>query len=225
MNDHTQPLLSARNLNVSRGNESVFTDLNFDVKPGETVAILGRSGEGKTTLLYTIAGLLKPDSGDIYFNGKSVKNFTSKEQREFRINSVGFVMQFSELIPELTLLENVMVPSLLIGDNRAQARNNALKLLSEMEISPATASRKPHEVSGGQQQRTAIARALLRNPPLLLADEPTGALDRDTADIVSNLLFSRVEERKTALITVTHDRVLAEKMNRVLHIERGKIYE
>lgn len=215
--------LEARNLSVALSDRVLFSKVNLVVAPGQKVAIVGRSGEGKSTLLHALAGLLEPQEGQVFINGTPLEGLSPRQKARLRIDSLGFVMQFSELIPELSLLENVMVPGLLAGDKKSQLAHHATDCLASVELTGAVIHRKPSEVSGGQLQRAAIARALSRRPSIIFADEPTGALDHATSQTVLNLLIEQVELFHTALVVVTHDREIVDQMDCTYQLDRGAL--
>lgn len=205
------------------GNErSVLDRITASFLPGEFVAIRGRSGSGKTTLLNLLAGIDEPSEGAIYYGDLSFGELTREQRTLFRRDHIGFVFQFFNLIPTLTLLENVLLPAELAKRDHAVAQQEAAELLERVGL----AGREDDftdTLSGGEQQRVAIARAMILQPLVILADEPTGNLDRDTGDAVMNLLNTLREETGTLLIMVTHSHSLAEQSDRVLLLENGKL--
>jgi len=200
---------------------SVLRGLNVEVAPGEKVFLCGQSGAGKTTLLYVLGGLEKPTHGDVLVHGKSLYHGSAKERALARNRSMGFVFQHYFLLPELTALENVMLPA-LIGGRHAEAR--ALELLDRVGLTPRL-HHLPTELSGGEQQRVAIARALINDPGILYADEPTGNLDAATGSGVMDMLMSVVAESQKTLVVVTHDQSLAKLGDRRLILKEGKLEE
>lgn len=217
--------VEARALAVRFFDRPIFQDLHLTVAAGSTVALTGRSGEGKTTLLHVLAGLLEPTEGSVKIHGKDPYAMSETDASTFRLRNLGFVFQSADLVPELTLQENVALPSLLAGGKRKPAMAAALELLSEMGIDDDTARRKPVQVSGGQQQRCAIARAVSTSPQVIFADEPTGALDAETTQAVLDLLLDKVRTLGTTLIVVTHDADVAGAMDRQLELREGTLYE
>jgi lipoprotein-releasing system ATP-binding protein len=200
----------------------VLRDLSFEIGRGERVAILGQSGIGKSTLLYVLGTLDHPSEGKVWFDGEDVFARDSQGLARFRNDSLGFVFQFHHLLPEFTALENVMMPGLLRGLGFEPMRERAAAILAEVELS----HRESHPVgklSGGERQRVAVARALVLDPPLLLADEPTGNLDPATAERVGDLLLRLNESRGTALVVVTHNAELARRMGRALVLDAGRL--
>jgi lipoprotein-releasing system ATP-binding protein len=200
----------------------VLKDLSLEVGRGERIAILGQSGIGKSTLLYVLGTLDHPNEGRVWFDGEDVFARSSEELARFRNASLGFVFQFHHLLPEFSALENVMMPGLLRGLGFGETRERAAAILAEVELS----HRLHHPVgklSGGERQRVAVARALVLDAPLVLADEPTGNLDPGTAERVGDLLVRLNESRGTALVVVTHNALLARRMGRALVLERGRL--
>jgi lipoprotein-releasing system ATP-binding protein len=200
----------------------VLRDLSLSVERGERVAILGQSGIGKSTLLYVLGTLDRPSEGHVWFEGEDVFARDGESLARFRNASLGFVFQFHHLLPEFTALENVMMPGLLRGLGFAEMQERAAAILGEVELS----HRLTHPVgklSGGERQRVAVARALVLDPPLVLADEPTGNLDPGTAERVGDLLLRLNESRGTALVVVTHNAELARRMGRALVLRDGRL--
>jgi putative ABC transport system ATP-binding protein len=192
------------------------------VRAGERVAILGPSGSGKSTLLNLVSGIDLPDSGTVRVGNADLATLSERERTLFRRNHVGFVFQFFNLLPTLTVLENLLLPLELTGS--ADGRERALALLASVGLEQR-ADTFPDRLSGGEQQRVAIARALVHGPDLLLADEPTGNLDEDTGERVVELLDDLVRKSGTTLVVVTHSRELARRMDRILRVDHGKLLE
>ncbi|MCF6253882.1 MAG: lipoprotein-releasing ABC transporter ATP-binding protein LolD [Thiomicrorhabdus sp.] len=203
---------------------TVFTDVNLAIKPGEKVAIVGASGSGKSTLLHILAGLDQPDSGEVLLNGASFSQQKDTPRGRLRNQYMGFVYQFHHLLPELSALENVMLPLRVRRTAAKEAQTTAEKLLTRVGLADR-AHHKSSELSGGERQRVAIARALITEPKCILADEPTGNLDDTSADQVFQLLLELNQEFNTALVIVTHDLALASKMDRQLRLSGGHIQE
>ena len=200
----------------------VLQDINISIESGEMAAITGASGSGKTTLLQILGTLAAPTSGELRFKGENLQAKTEKELAQFRNVSLGFIFQFHHLLPEFSALENVMMPALTAGMTRQQAQPSARKLLAAVELD----QREDHrvsELSGGEQQRTALARALIMGPELLLADEPTGNLDSRAGRLVFDLLQNLCRERSLAVLMVTHNMELADSMDRRLTLRDGSL--
>jgi putative ABC transport system ATP-binding protein len=202
----------------------VLRDLDLEIEAGDFVALMGPSGSGKTTLLNLIGGLDQPTSGTINVAGRQLETLRPKELAKWRAENIGFVFQFYNLLPVLTAQRNVELPLLLTRLNRAQRQKNAGTALQIVGLADR-ASHKPGELSGGQQQRVAIARALVADPTLLVCDEPTGDLDRDTADEILNLLGLLNREHGKTIIMVTHDPKAADHARHVLHLDKGRLVE
>jgi putative ABC transport system ATP-binding protein len=199
-------------------------NLNLEVPRGEFLALMGPSGSGKTTLLNLISGIDTPSSGTLVIDGENISDFSRKQLTKWRSRKVGYIFQLYHLIPVLTAFENVELPLLITSLNRAERRakvEEALDLVGLMDRSHHT----PAELSGGQEQRVAIARALVADPPLLVADEPTGDLDRESANGILSLLQSLSGERGKTIVMVTHDARAAAAAHRTLHLEKGVLLE
>jgi lipoprotein-releasing system ATP-binding protein len=200
----------------------VFEDLNFEIRRGELVALVGESGAGKTTLLHLLAALDTPTRGEVYCLGQRVSKLRSEERAAYRNAKTGFVWQMHYLLPEFSALENVMLPQLIGGRDFPAARRRAQELLGEVGLARA-AARRVGELSGGEQQRVALARALANQPAILLADEPTGNLDHRTAQRVLDLLESLHRIHGLTSVLATHNLELARHATRVLRVENGKL--
>jgi len=204
---------------------TILDQLELEIKAGERIAIVGPSGSGKTTLLNLIGTLDRPDSGKMYFDNQDLSVFSDQQLAKFRNEKIGFVFQMHHLLPQLTLLENILLPTLT--DKKLQGNETmerAQKLISRMGLS-GVSHQKPAELSGGECQRTAVARALINRPKLILADEPTGALDQKSAFNLTDLLVELNREEGVTLIVVTHSMDVAKKMDRIYRIENGKLVE
>lgn len=217
-------MLSAENLRKQvsspEGTLTILDDVSIAIGKGETVAIVGASGAGKSTLLALLAGLDVPSNGSVQLNGAELTALDEDGRAAVRAQHVGFVFQSFHLVPSLTALENVMLPLELAG--KPQARTAAMQALQNVGLQPRS-GHYPNQLSGGEQQRVAIARAFVTNPAVLFADEPTGNLDSTTGEKVMNLLFELNAASGTTLILVTHDLRLAERCQRVIRLDNGKV--
>jgi lipoprotein-releasing system ATP-binding protein len=200
----------------------VLKGLDLDIVQGESLAILGVSGAGKSTLLHIIGTLDHPTSGMVSFDGIDVFNWDEIKLAAFRNKKIGFVFQFNNLLPEFSSVENVMMPLLIGGSSKKEALKQAGALLDEVGLGDRI-THKPGELSGGEQQRVAVARALIMEPEILLADEPTGNLDTETGKKVEDVLISMNKRRRITLIVVTHNKTLAERMSQSIGLRDGKI--
>src|SRR5271157_1815253 len=203
---------------------AVFEDLDFEIGKGELVALIGESGSGKTTLLHLLAALDTPTRGEVYFEGGRLSEFGEEERAVYRNTRLGFVWQMSYLLPEFTALENVMLPQLIRGRGSAEARERARQLLAEVGLEQGSL-RRVGELSGGEQQRVALARALANQPAVLLADEPTGSLDRRTAQRVVELLERLHRDHHLTSVLATHNPDLARRAQRILRLANGRLEE
>ena len=215
-------MIEIENINKSYGSLQVLRDVCVDIHQGEVVSIVGPSGAGKTTLLQIIGTLDRPDSGSIIFNGTDVLKLKGRELAHFRNRNIGFVFQFHQLLPEFTALENVAVPALLGGTKQSEAYKRAGELLQYMGLSERI-NHKPAQLSGGESQRVAVARALINNPSVILADEPSGSLDSQNKRELHDLFFRLRSEMNQTFVIVTHDEQLAQQADRVLHMRDGAI--
>ena len=213
-------------LAVAKVEQAVLKGVSFQIEQGESLAIIGPSGSGKTTLLNLLGTLDTADQGQLTFDGQSIDAYSPKKLALFRNQEIGFVFQTHHLLPQLNVLENVMLPTLAFGNKKArnQSENLALKWLDKVGLSDKI-DKLPAQLSGGECQRVAVVRALVNQPKLILADEPTGSLDQESADQLSKLLLQISQEEKVSLVVVTHSEKLANKMQRVLELKDGKIVE
>jgi lipoprotein-releasing system ATP-binding protein len=201
---------------------TVLQDLDFDLRPRETVAIIGASGIGKSTLLHIMGTLDRPDSGSLHFDGENIFDYPDTRLAKFRNESIGFVFQFHHLLSEFSALENTMMPALIQGWSRRRAAEAAMKILGRVGLQERL-SYRVGKLSGGEQQRVALARALVLRPPVLLADEPTGNLDRANSEQVHRLLLELNAEIGMTLVVVTHNLELAARMSRRVTLSEGRL--
>ncbi len=218
------PVLQAVDLSQTfsdgRLNVEVLKAIDFEVMEGEQIAIVGTSGSGKSTLLHLLGGLSKPTRGEVWVDGQNISALSAKKQGILRNYALGFVYQFHHLLPEFSALENVAMPLLIRGTDRSEAEDRAAKLLQQTGLGQRL-EHKPGELSGGERQRAAVARALVTQPKCVLADEPTGNLDHQTADHMHGMMAELNQQYGTALVVVTHDRKLAARMVRQLRLVDG----
>ena len=200
----------------------VIQNLDLEVKPGESVSIVGASGSGKSTLLHIMGGLDTPSSGEVRLMGQPLKDVSQKDLGLLRNQHLGFVYQFHHLLPEFTALENVKMPLLIGKVNKAEAEKRAIEMLEKVGLG-SRIDHRPSELSGGERQRAAIARALVTKPKCLLADEPTGNLDRKNAQVILDLMLDLQRELGTAVVVVTHDPRLAARCDRLVELIDGRI--
>ena len=212
----------AREYSTGSSRQVVFDRLTFSVEQGETVALLGASGSGKTTLLNLISGIDTPGSGKVLLNGVDVHGLAEPARTLLRRQHIGFVFQFFNLIPTLKVGENVALPLELLGEEDSKAEQRAAALLDDVGLG-GLSGRYPETLSGGEQQRAAIARALAHRPALLLADEPTGNLDEDTGDRIIELLTDLARQQGTTMLLVTHSNRVAQAADRVLRLSHGRV--
>lgn len=217
-------MIEARNIVKRYGDLEVLRGVDLDIAQGEIVSIVGPSGAGKTTLLQIIGTLETPNGGEVCYEGKNVLSLKDRELAHFRNRNIGFVFQFHQLLPEFTMLENVAIPALLGGDNRSDAYARAKHLLERMHLSDRL-DHKPSQLSGGECQRVAVARALINSPKVILADEPSGSLDSQNKQELHRLFFELRDELNQTFIIVTHDEGLAAQADRIMHMRDGMIVD
>ena len=215
-------MIQTEGITKSFGALQVLKGIDLTINKGEVVAIVGPSGAGKTTLLQIIGTLDAPDSGRLVINGTETRRLGDKELAAFRNRNIGFVFQFHQLLPEFTALENVMIPALIAREKPAVAEKRAKEILDFMNLSDRMAH-KPAELSGGEKQRVAVARALINNPAVILADEPSGSLDTKNKEELHALFFELRDQMNQTFVIVTHDEQLATNTDRVIHIRDGVV--
>ena len=215
-------MIEIKNIHKSYGSLEVLKGIDAVIEQGEIVAIVGASGAGKTTLLQIVGTLDKTDCGEIRYDGKRVDNLPDREMARFRNGNIGFVFQFHQLLPEFTALENVMIPALIGGRSSSEAEREAKRILDFLSLSDRL-GHKPAQLSGGEKQRVAVARALINRPSVILADEPSGSLDSKNKIELHQLFFDLRNEFKQTFVIVTHDESLAQMADRILFMKDGSI--
>lgn len=215
-------IVEAKNINKSYGTLQVLKDVSLEVDRGEIVSVVGVSGAGKTTLLHIIGSLDRPDSGEVIINNTSLFSLNDKKLSLFRNQHIGFIFQFHHLLPEFSALENVMLPALIAGKSKKEMAPLAHELLERLSLNQRL-THKPSELSGGEQQRVAVARALINNPDLILADEPSGNLDSANAKELHKMFFDLRKEMNQTMIIITHNDELANMADRKIMMKDGRI--
>lgn len=215
-------MLEARNVSLSYGPTPALRDVSLSLEPGRRIALMGPSGCGKSSLLHCLCGLVAPDSGTVAFDGTDLTALSERARSRIRLEKFGVVFQFGDLVPELTLIENVGLPLELLGRSRREAHAAAMSLLDELGVG-AVADQRTGAVSGGQAQRAAVARALVHEPAVVLADEPTGSIDTVTAEAVLDAMTTLTRRIGSALLVVTHDNVVASHLDELVSMNDGVI--
>lgn len=215
-------MLELRNITKSYGPVNVLNGISLTFQQGEIMSIVGPSGAGKTTLLQIAGTLDRPDSGEVLFNGQDLLSLKDRKLSKFRNRNIGFIFQFHQLLPEFSAMENVALPALIAGKSRKTSFNDAERWLTELGLGHRL-SHKPSELSGGEKQRAAIARALINNPTFVFADEPTGSLDSKNRDDIKTIIIGLREKYNQSFVIVTHDAEMADIADRKVLIEDGEI--
>lgn len=201
----------------------MLDNVSIEIARGSVASVVGSSGSGKSTLLHILGGLDRPDSGDVIWNGRPIYDMDTDGLADFRNRKLGFVFQFHHLLPEFTALENILMPALISGENYEEASERAKSLLDRFGI-PGRAEHRPTQLSGGEQQRVAMARALMNEPELILADEPTGNLDERNTEIVLSQLFELRERDGVSILLITHEKEIASRCDVVHKLSKGKLH-
>lgn len=215
-------MIKISNITKSFGSLEVLKGISLEIKPHEIVSIMGASGAGKTTLLQIIGTLDKPDNGQITINGTDIATLNERQLSDFRNQHIGFIFQFHQLLPEFTAVENIQIPALIAGKSFKESEKEAKEILSFLNLSHR-AKHKPTELSGGEKQRIAVARALINHPEVILADEPTGSLDSQNKEDLHRLFFDLRNNFGQTFVVVTHDESLASLCERTIYMKDGKI--
>ncbi len=224
MQEDKSTMIEVTDVTKSFGSLQVLRGISLAIGKGEVVSIVGPSGAGKTTLLQIMGTLDKPDGGSVSINGCNVQGLKERELSAFRNSHIGFVFQFHQLLPEFTAIENVMIPAFIAGKGMDEAHRHAMQLLDFMNLRDR-AEHKPSELSGGEKQRVAVARALINKPDIVLADEPSGSLDTQNKEELHRLFFDLRDRMGQTFVIVTHDEGLARMTDRTIHLRDGMIVE
>ncbi|MBL6648089.1 MAG: ABC transporter ATP-binding protein [Flavobacteriaceae bacterium] len=217
-------MISVNNISKTFNNKMVLDNISLDVKEGEIISIVGPSGAGKTTLLNIISTLDKPDkniNSKVYINGIDVLSLNDIKLSKFRNTQIGFIFQFHELLPEFSAIENVLIPAIIKGENKRKSKDKALELLDSLGLTDVV-DQFPSQLSGGEQQRVAVARALINDPKIIFADEPSGNLDTKSSKLLHELFFKLREKHKITFVIVTHNKELSNMTDRKLNLIDGK---
>lgn len=217
-------MIEVRDIHKSYGQLEVLRGIDLTIEKGEVVSIVGRSGAGKSTLLHIMGTLDKPDRGDVLFDGQKLSILNDRDLSRFRNQHIGFVFQFHQLLPEFSALENIMMPALIAGTDQRQARQRAQELLEYLGLKDRSKHR-PGELSGGEKQRVAVARALMNRPDVIFADEPSGSLDSQNKQELHQLFFDLRNQLGQTFVIVTHDEGLAQMSDRIIHMADGLIID
>ncbi|KAA6301208.1 MAG: Lipoprotein-releasing system ATP-binding protein LolD [Candidatus Ordinivivax streblomastigis] len=215
-------MIHCKNITKSFGDLQVLKGIDLEISKGEIISIVGPSGAGKTTLLQIMGTLDKPDAGEIVYENTRINHLKDKELAAFRNQNIGFVFQFHQLLPEFTAIENIMIPALIGNIKFSEAKKQASELLDFLGLSDR-ANHKPNELSGGEKQRVAVARALVNRPSVIFADEPSGSLDTKNKEELHRLFFDLRERFNQTFVIVTHDENLAKLTDKIIHMQDGKI--
>jgi len=218
----SKPVLGARNVHLTYGDTVALRGASLELTAGERVALMGPSGSGKSSMLHCLAGIIRPDLGEVTLEGAGLDGLPERVRSARRLQRMGIVFQFGDLVPELTLIENVMLPLQLLGGKKSAARATAMDLLAALDID-RVADKRTGAVSGGQAQRAAVARALVHRPAVVLADEPTGSLDTVSAELVLDAMVSLSSQLGAALLVVTHDNLVAAHLDRHVVMRDGVV--